>query len=108
MSFLDNLKISYKISAVLVLFGAITAFIVVYGGLSMGQVDENYDVLTTKLAPARVEIARANRELNAIGYALRKHFQRRRDWPRELAAYPVIRLRTPAEVDRFLAGAGGP
>ena len=43
-----------------------------------------------------------------IGYALRKHFQRRRDWPRELAAYPVIRLRTPAEVDRFLADAGGP
>ena len=58
-----------------------------------------------------------NRETiwNAIGgrdslvvYALRKHFQRRRDWPRELAGYPVIRLRTQAEVDRFLAGAGGP
>jgi adenylate kinase family enzyme len=43
-----------------------------------------------------------------IGYALRKHFQRRRDWPDELAGYPVIRLRTPAEVDRFLAGGVGP
>ena len=40
-----------------------------------------------------------------IGYALRSHFRRRRNWPRELAGYPVVRLRTPAEVDRFLANA---
>lgn len=35
-------------------------------------------------------------------YALRSHFRRRRDWPRELARYPVVRLRTPREVERFL------
>ncbi|MGI8573590.1 MAG: shikimate kinase [Solirubrobacteraceae bacterium] len=39
-------------------------------------------------------------------YALRAHFQRRREWPRELRARRVIRLRTVAEVEQFLAGAG--
>jgi adenylate kinase family enzyme len=43
-----------------------------------------------------------------VGFALRMHFERRRRYPVELAGYPVIRLRTRAEVDRFLAGAGGP
>jgi methyl-accepting chemotaxis protein len=70
MRFLDNLKISYKICSVLALFGLVTGFIVIYGGLSMGKLDEGYGVLVDKLAPARVEIARTNRELNAIGYAM--------------------------------------
>ncbi len=41
-----------------------------------------------------------------LGYALRMHFDRRRRYPRELAAYPVVRLRSQAEVDRFVRGAG--
>ncbi len=40
-----------------------------------------------------------------FGYALRMHFERRRRYPQELAAYPVIRLRTQAEIDRFVRGA---
>jgi len=35
-------------------------------------------------------------------WALRSHFRRRRDWPRELAPYPVVRLRTPDEVNAWL------
>jgi adenylate kinase family enzyme len=35
-------------------------------------------------------------------WALRSHFARRRDWPRELARYPVIRLRSQRDVERFL------
>ena len=35
--------------------------------------------------------------------AFRAHFRRRRSWPKELAPYPVVRLRTPGEVDEFLA-----
>jgi adenylate kinase family enzyme len=35
-------------------------------------------------------------------WALRTHVARRRSWPRELAGYPVVRLRTPGEVKRFL------
>jgi adenylate kinase family enzyme len=38
-----------------------------------------------------------------FGYALAQHRRRRRDWPARLAAYPVTRLRTPAEVERWLA-----
>jgi adenylate kinase family enzyme len=41
-----------------------------------------------------------------LGYALRMHFDRRRRYPRELAAYPVVHLRSQAEVDRFVRGAG--
>jgi hypothetical protein len=36
-------------------------------------------------------------------YALRTHFSRRRHWPRTLARYAVIRLRTPQQVERLLA-----
>jgi adenylate kinase family enzyme len=36
-------------------------------------------------------------------FALRSHFVRRRLWPRELAAYPVVRLRSVGEVERWLA-----
>jgi len=41
-----------------------------------------------------------------IPYALRAHFDRRRRYPRELAGYPVVRLRNQAEVDRFVRDAG--
>jgi adenylate kinase family enzyme len=37
-----------------------------------------------------------------FGYALGSHFARRRRWPTELAAYPVIRLRSVEEVERWL------
>ena len=36
-------------------------------------------------------------------FAFRTHFRRRRDWPQGLPASRVVRLRTPAEVERFLA-----
>jgi adenylate kinase family enzyme len=42
-----------------------------------------------------------------IPYALRAHFDRRRRYPTELAPYPVVRLRSQAEIDRFVSGAGG-
>jgi adenylate kinase family enzyme len=35
-------------------------------------------------------------------WAFRSHFARRRAWPHELARYPIVRLRSQAEVDRFL------
>jgi adenylate kinase family enzyme len=39
-----------------------------------------------------------------FAYALGSHFRRRRRWPGELAARPVVRLHTASEVDGFLAG----
>jgi adenylate kinase family enzyme len=40
-----------------------------------------------------------------FGFALRTHFQRRRDWPAELADYRVVRLCSVADVERWLAEA---
>jgi adenylate kinase family enzyme len=39
-------------------------------------------------------------------YAVKQHFKRRREWPRVLARYHVVRLRSPRAVRRFLAAAG--
>ena len=38
-------------------------------------------------------------------WAFRAHFTRRREWPEALRGYPVIRLRTPAAVEQFVARA---
>ena len=35
-------------------------------------------------------------------WAVRMHFQRRRRYPEQLAAFPVVRLRSPGEVERWL------
>ena len=43
-----------------------------------------------------------------IPYALGAHRAHRRRYPAELARYAVVRLGTPAEVDRFLSAAGEP
>jgi adenylate kinase family enzyme len=40
-----------------------------------------------------------------VGYAFLTHFRRRREYPHELSAYPVVRLTSQAEIDRFLARA---
>jgi adenylate kinase family enzyme len=42
-----------------------------------------------------------------FGYALTTHVRKRREWPRQLAGYPVTRLRSTTEVTRFLAGSAG-
>jgi adenylate kinase family enzyme len=62
----------------------------------------------------REEIWNGNRESlrsavwgrdSLFGYALQSHFARRREWPVELSAYPVVRLRTTAGVQAFLTRA---
>jgi adenylate kinase family enzyme len=40
-----------------------------------------------------------------VWYALRAHFDRRRRYPAELADYPVVRLTSQREIDRFVADA---
>ena len=39
-------------------------------------------------------------------WAFRSHYRRRREWPGELTRYPVVRLRSPKEVDAWLARSG--
>jgi adenylate kinase family enzyme len=41
-----------------------------------------------------------------FAWAIRSHFRRRREWPQALAHLHVIRLRTPADVERFLETSG--
>jgi adenylate kinase family enzyme/transposase-like protein len=38
-------------------------------------------------------------------WAFRSHFRRRRNWPTALASYPIVRLRTHADVEDFLVRA---
>jgi adenylate kinase family enzyme len=40
-----------------------------------------------------------------LGYALTTHVRKRREWPAQLAGYPVTRLRSSAAVRRFLESA---
>ena len=69
---------------------------------------------TVRRARGREQLWNGNRESLAgavwgreslFVWAFRMHFERRRDWPRALASYPVVRLRTPADVEAFLARA---
>jgi adenylate kinase family enzyme len=62
----------------------------------------------------REELWHGNREslLTAVwgheslfAWALRSHFRRRREWPKALAGYPVVRLRTASDVEAFLTRA---
>jgi len=62
----------------------------------------------------REEIWNGNRESlrtavwgreSLFGYALQSHFERRREWPSELSAFPVVRLRTTAGVEAFVTAA---
>jgi shikimate kinase len=41
-----------------------------------------------------------------IVWAFRSHLRRRREYPKRLAVYDVVRLRTQEEADRFLASTG--
>ena len=38
-----------------------------------------------------------------LAWSFRTHFRRRREWPAELAHLPVVRLRSPREVELFLS-----
>jgi adenylate kinase family enzyme len=70
---------------------------------------------TWRRVRGREELWNGNRESIAtalwgreslLAWAFRTHFRRRRDWPRELAGLPVTRLRSRAEVRRFLEQIG--
>ena len=72
---------------------------------------------TARRIRRREELWNGNREtlVNVIWgresllvFAVRSHFRRRREYPDALARWRVVRLRTPAEVERFLADVSKP
>ncbi len=67
---------------------------------------------TLRRIATREELWNGNRETmrnvflsrdSLLLFSLRLHFRRRREYPAELAPYRVVRLRTPEEVERWLA-----
>jgi adenylate kinase family enzyme len=67
---------------------------------------------TARRVSGREQLWNGNRETlpgafwgreSLFGYALLQQRVRRRDWPAALAAHPVVRLRSPAAVDEWLA-----
>ena len=72
---------------------------------------------TARRIRRREELWNGNREtlVNVIWgresllvFAVRSHFRRRREYPEALASWRVVRLRSPAEVERFLADVSKP
>ena len=72
---------------------------------------------TARRIRRREELWNGNREtlVNVIWgresllvFAVRSHFRRRREYPDALARWRVVRLRTPAAVERFLADVSKP
>lgn len=70
---------------------------------------------TARRVVRREELWNGNRETlrnvlfsreSLLAYSLRSHFRRRRFYPSELAPFRVVRLRTPKEVERWLATFG--
>lgn len=69
MQAFDHWKISTKILTALLVLAAAFVLCSGYTSLQLRQVAGEYKVLTERSAPAAVEIARATRQINQIGYA---------------------------------------
>jgi methyl-accepting chemotaxis protein len=70
MNFIDNWKISTKVVIVIALLSCVTIMVVALGAISLFNVDGAYSVIVKNDFSASVSLARANRALNAIGYAV--------------------------------------
>jgi methyl-accepting chemotaxis protein len=68
MKFLDNLKISVKIVAVLGLLAVATMFLVIESSRKMSEMSAAFDEMAFKLAPARLEVTRTTRQATNIGF----------------------------------------
>jgi methyl-accepting chemotaxis protein len=69
MQAFDHWKISTKILTALLVLAAAFVACSGYTSLQLRQVAGEYKILTERSAPAAVEIARATRQINQIGYA---------------------------------------
>jgi methyl-accepting chemotaxis protein len=69
VKFLDDLKISTKNLIVIVLMSCVTLLVVALGAVGLRSVDQTYSAITDNELPARIELARASRGINVMGYA---------------------------------------
>jgi hypothetical protein len=69
MIFLDNLKISNKILMAMLTLAVALGVSATYSSLQLHRIASTYSVLTEQKGPAAVEVARAARQVNQLGYA---------------------------------------
>ncbi len=70
MQFIDNLKISTKILSVVALLSFVIVALIAIGAMALLEVDASYSVITKNDYPAVLSMARANRALKEMGYAV--------------------------------------
>ncbi len=68
MNLIDNWKISSKILAAVLFVSAAFALSAGYSSLQLQHISSTYDKLANRDAQASLELARANRRLNTVGY----------------------------------------
>jgi methyl-accepting chemotaxis protein len=69
VKFLDDFKISTKISIVIALMSVVTLFVVALGAIDLYTSDGSYSVLVDNQFPARLETTRMSRALSNMAYA---------------------------------------
>ncbi len=69
MNLIDNWKISTKILAVLIFVSLAFAASATYSSLQLNHISSTYDELASNSEPSALEVARANRRLQGLGYA---------------------------------------
>jgi methyl-accepting chemotaxis protein len=70
MKFLDDIKISTKILAVIALLSAVTLFVVGLGAAGLQRNNNTYSSIVDKQLPARLDLSSASRMLSIEGYSI--------------------------------------
>ena len=70
MKFLDDIKISSKILAMIALLSAVTLFVVGLGAVGLQRNNNTYSFIIDTQLPARLDLSSASRALSAMGYSV--------------------------------------
>jgi methyl-accepting chemotaxis protein len=106
MKFLDDMKISSKILAVIALMSAVTLFLVGLGAVELHGIDKTYSVIANNQLPARLDTTRMTRSVLAMGYAAYRTIAHDGASPQAKAAEQSA-TDSYASALRFLASAEG-
>ena len=70
MKFLDDMKISTKILAVIALLSTVTLFVVILGAVGLLRNNNTYSSIIDKQVPARLDLSSASRALSTMSYSI--------------------------------------
>jgi methyl-accepting chemotaxis protein len=74
MRFIDNLKISTKILAVIALLSGVTVAVIVLGALALHNVEESFRTITESDFPTVLSVAQVDRNIKEMGYTAYRSF----------------------------------